>query len=113
HTPEFRKTLFEVAKAVRVNPTLIEGLARGEWQELERRAQDEGLESVEAYLRYAEPTYQAARDVPELAARTMASLVDRMSLEALSAGGNVRSVAGFVFEHVIHRKISTQAFGEV
>lgn len=113
HAPRFRGTLVAIAKAVRVNPALVDGLARGEWEELERRACHEELETVEAYLRDDEPTYQAARDAPELAARTMARIVTSMGIEALGAGENLRVVARFVFAHVIHRKISIEAFRAV
>ncbi|HLT38122.1 MAG TPA: hypothetical protein VK034_17670, partial [Enhygromyxa sp.] len=54
-----------------------------------------------------------AHDAPELAALTMAKIVARMSTAALEAGGNLRVVARFVFQHVIHRKISVEAFHEV
>lgn len=110
YAPQFRSTLVAIAKAVRVKPLLLERLARGEFDELERRAREEGLEAVDEYVRNAEPVYGAARDVPEHAATTMASVVLRASQDALRQGANLRPVAAFVFEHVIHRKITAKAF---
>ncbi len=110
HVPEFRSTLVAVAKAVQVNPALIEQLARGEMDELERRASVEGVAAVDAYLRFSEPCYEAAQDVPEHAAAVMARVVERTRMEELSSAGNLRSVGAFVFEHVVHRKISTAVF---
>jgi len=110
HVPEFRSTLVEVAKAVQVNPALIEQLARGEMDELGRRALSEGMAAVDAYLRVGDPCYEAARDVPEYAAATMAGVVGRAGSDGLLSAGNLRAVATFVFEHVVHRKISTVAF---
>lgn len=113
HTPEFRATLVAVAKAVRVKPAIIERLARGEWEELERRARHEGLDAVEAYLCHDKPCYEAARDAPELAARTMASVITHLPVQDLESARNLRAVARFVFQHVIHRKISAEAFLDV
>jgi hypothetical protein len=110
HTPEFRGTLVAVAKAVRVKPAIIEKLARGEWEELERRARHEGLDALEAYVRRGDPCYEAARDAPELAARTMASVITLLPVQQLESAGNLKVVARFVFEHVIHRKISAESF---
>jgi hypothetical protein len=110
HTPEFRATLVAVAKSVRVKPAIIERLARGEWEELERRARHEGPDALEAYVRHGEPCHAAARDAPEIAARTMASVITHLPAQALESTGNLRVVARYVFEHVIHRKISAEAF---
>lgn len=114
HTPELRGELAAIARKVQVNPKILDGLMRGEWQELERRAAQDGVAAVEAYLsRTSSASYEAALELPEIAAEAMAALVRGWTSEQLLAAPNAREVARFVFAHALHRKISTGTFQRI
>jgi hypothetical protein len=113
HTPEFRGSLLAIAISVRAKPAVIDKLARGEWDELRRRAENEGIDSVGDYLRDRNASYLAALEVPEVAARATSLTLLGFDVSELATASGVRSVLRGILTHVIHRALSTDAFLQV
>ncbi|MFV8749527.1 hypothetical protein ACNOYE_03125 [Nannocystaceae bacterium ST9] len=108
HAPEFRATLLTIAKSVGAT-RVAENLARGEWEELIRRA-NEGIHSVEIYLGDGSASELASHDHAEMATRaicvTLRSFDEARIVEAKHTVAILRNLLARLSE----RAISEAAF---
>jgi len=109
YVPELRGTLLGIAKAVHAHVAADE-LARGEWQELGRRAKEEGIDSVTAYLSPRHVAYHAAVEAPQEAAWGVGQTIMSLDEQSLASASRARSTFREVLTHVVHRAIPTDAF---
>ena len=112
HAPEFRGTLLAIATSLHSSRAVIDNLARGEWHELLRRVEHEGIDSVASYLDSgkSKASYLAAIEAPEAAARAVSAALLHFGEAELAAASGIRSTLRMVLTHVIHRKITPEAF---
>lgn len=109
HAPYFRGVLLGIAKAVHATVAIRE-LARGEWQELARRAGEDGIDAVTEYLSPRRVAYEAALEAPREAAEGIGSALVQLDDRALAAAARARAVLREALAHVVHRAIPSEAF---
>lgn len=109
HAPQLRGALLGIAKAVHAHVAVRE-LARGEWQELVRRANEDGIDSVAGYLSPRRVAYEAALEAPQAAAEGIGSALAQLDEQALKSAARARAVLREVLTHVVHRAIPSDAF---
>jgi hypothetical protein len=105
HVPELHAKLYAMGRSLGIATQTMDRLARGEWDELRRRL-DAGEPPWEDGCRSAPALLEAAWQAPELAAWKAVDAVERLGTNAL---GPLLPV----LRHLVHRKITPEAFEAV
>jgi hypothetical protein len=110
HLPEFRERLHRLAERVHATTAVRRSLARGEWNDLWRLFSRNGIGAATAYVANVKALLHAAREEPEIAARTVAEIVSALTGDELTAASGFCESVRPVLEHVIHRRLPLSLF---